>query len=143
MPLLARHEGVWRGRYRHVTPAFETIDEHDFRIVVELPRDDSCSYRQTSHYRWLDGRTEDRVFEADYSPGENCLTWDNGRIAGRLLELDDTTLYLTFSFSGEPSATVCEMIQLSPCSQHRARTWHWFRDGRLTQLTLVDEWREA
>ena len=143
MPLLARHEGTWRGVYRHVAPDLSPIDTHDFRIVVELPDEPGCAYRQTSHYWWPDGRTEDRVFEARFDAGRCRLAWDNGRIAGELWELDDVSLYLSFRFAAPDPMRVCEMIQLSRSGRHRARTWHWFRDDRLCRLTLVDERREA
>ena len=142
MPLLAKHEGVWRGTYRHIRPDLSLVDQHEFRIKAELPVDGSCAYRQTSHYWWDDGRTEDRVFEAQFDADQQCIVWDNGRISGHLRELDDFSLYLTFTFSGDLDTTVCEMIQLSPCGQNRARTWHWFTDHVLTQITLVNEHRE-
>ena len=143
MPLLAKHEGTWRGTYRHVKPDLSLIDEHEFRILVELPTDGTCAYRQTSHYWWQNGKTEDRIFEAEFDPENSRLIWDNGRISGRLWELDDTTLYLTFVFTGVTKTTVCEMMQLSPCGNHRARTWHWFENHQLTQITLVRETREG
>ena len=140
--LLERHAGVWVGRYRHVTPALEVIDAHDFRIRVELPNDDSCGYRQSSVYTWPDGRTQDLLFEADFEQGGERLSWDNGRIAGAMHAIDEETLYLNFVFADAPDQKVCEMIQLSACGRHRARTWHWLRAGELERLTLVNEVRE-
>jgi hypothetical protein len=58
-------------------------------------------------------------------------------------EIDENTLYLTFGFPDQPGVTVCEMIQLAENNTDRARTWHWFKDGKLYQLTLVDECRVA
>ena len=37
-------------------------------------------------------------------------------------------------FAAEPDVHVCEMIQLSADGRHRARTWHWFRAGKLYQI---------
>jgi hypothetical protein len=141
MPLLARHEGRWTGRYRVVTPQLELLDEHAFEIDVSFPEDGAggVTYRQESAYRWDDGRREARVFEARLE-GEAAV-FDNGRIGGRLWEIDDTTLFLRFAFASEPEVEVHEMIQLSPDSRDRARTWHWLRAGKLFQLTLVDERR--
>jgi hypothetical protein len=31
------------------------------------------------------------------------------------------------------------MIQLSDDGQHRARTWHWFKDGVLMKRTIITE----
>jgi len=56
-------------------------------------------------------------------------------------ELDDEAMYLTFGFHNDPDVHVTEMIQISPCGQHRGRTWHWFRKNELYQLTLVSEQR--
>ena len=139
IPLLARHAGVWQGTYRHIRPDLSVIDQHDFRITVEFPEDGSCHYRQSSHYWWPDGRTDDIVFEADCK-GDR-LVWDNGRINGRLWQLDDRTLYLTFGFNADPAVVIYEMIQLGANGDDRARTWHWLRDDKLFQLTLVDEAR--
>ena len=41
----------------------------------------------------------------------------------------------------DPSLYLYEMIQISDCGTARARTWHWFRNDRLFQRTLVDERR--
>ncbi len=141
MPLLVRHEGIWVGTYRHVAPDLTVLDQHDFRIAVEFPEDGSCDYRQTSHYRWDDGRTDDIVFEASYR--DKKLIWDYGRIKGELWAIDEATLYLWFTFTDQPDVRVYEMIQLSPDGRHRARTWHWLRQHALFQLTLVSERRES
>ena len=139
LPLLARHAGTWEGTYRHIAPDFSLIDSHHFRILVEFPEEGSCHYRQSSHYWWEDGRTQDIIFEALCSDGK--LRWDNNRIHGELWAVDDMTLYLSFGFADDPEVTIYEMIQLSPCGQHRARTWHWLRAGELFQITLVEESR--
>jgi len=141
MPLLARHEGVWEGVYRFVTPQLELLDQYDFRIRVSFPDDGlgGITYRQESHYTWPDGREEQLDFEAQYT-GNGRVEF-GGRLSGHMFELDDRTLYLNFGFTDDPSVDVCEMIQLAANNSDRARTWHWFKDGRLFQLTLVDEHR--
>ncbi len=139
MPVLVRHEGWWQGTYRHMSPAGELEEQYSFVIHAEFPEAGDPDYRQTSHYTWEDGRTEDRVFEARYSEGR--LRWDDGRIFGSLWEIDDQTIYLKFGYHSNPASYVCEMMQLSPDSQHRARTWHWFSDHRLSRVTLVEESR--
>lgn len=143
MPLLARHAGTWAGTYRFVTPQLELVDQYDFRINVLFPEDGKggITYRQESYYTWPDGRTDELTFDAEYA-GDGLVTFD-GRITGRMWELDDRTLYLTFWFGEQPGVDVCEMIQLAQNDRDRARTWHWFRDGKLFQLTLVDERRLA
>jgi len=142
LPLLSRHAGVWRGVYTHMAPDRTILDRHDFRILVELPGEPACAYRQSSSYWWEDGRKQSLVFEAQYDAEADQVHWDNGRIAGHIYSLDAETLYLTFRFAAT-QARVCEMIQLSPCGKHRARTWHWLdQQGELEKITLVEEARE-
>jgi len=141
MPLLARHAGIWRGTYTHIRPDRSVIDQHEFRIRVELPDEGDVVYRQHTHYWWPEGRSQDFVFGAYYA--DKRIWWNTDRIRGALWALDDVTLYLTFAFGSDPGQYVCEMIQLSPDSVHRARTWHWFEDHKLARLTLVDEARET
>jgi hypothetical protein len=33
------------------------------------------------------------------------------------------------------------MIQISPDDNHRARTWHWFKNDQIYQRTLIQEER--
>jgi hypothetical protein len=141
MPLLARHAGVWAGTYRFVTPQLELLDQYDFRIRVSFPDDaeGGITYRQESHYSWPDGHEQDLTFEAQYA-GNGVVELADG-LAGHIRELDDRTIYLNFSFDDQPGVDVCEMIQLAHNNNDRARTWHWFKDGKLFQLTLVDERR--
>jgi hypothetical protein len=139
LPLLARHAGVWAGRYRFVRPDLTPIDAYDFRIRVSFPA--PKIYRQESDYRWDDGRTDSLVFEGALQGDE--IVFDSGRIAGRMWALDEATLYLRFRFADRPGVEVFEMIQLSANGIDRARTWHWLQDGALFQITLVDERREA
>ena len=142
MPLLARHEGIWIGTYRFVTPQLALLDEYNFRIHVSFPDDGKggITYRQESYYTWPDGREQELMFEAEYD-GNGQVTFA-GQISGRMWELDERTIYLNFWFEDQPEIDVCEMIQLAENNNDRARTWHWFKGGKLFQLTLVDERRE-
>lgn len=141
MPLLARHEGVWAGTYRFISPQLDLLDQYDFRIRVSFPDDSDGgrTYRQESHYTWPDGREQHLEFEALYTG--NGVVELAGPLTGKMWELDDRTIYLNFAFADEPDVDVCEMIQLAANNVDRARTWHWFRAGKLFQLTLVDERR--
>lgn len=143
MPVLARHEGIWEGTYRFITPHLQVVDQYDFHIEVSFPDDTrgGTTYRQLSKYTWPDGRTGAIDFEAEYQDG--AVVFDTDMISGRMWEIDDNTLYLTFGFPDQPGVCVCEMIQLADNNADRARTWHWFKDGKLYQLTLVDECRVA
>lgn len=139
IPLLAAHEGIWEGQYTHLAPDRSVQEQILFRILVEFPTDSTVAYRQTSHYWWADGRTQALMYEGQYRDGR--VEFDTGRIAGACWAVDDRTLYIRFGFAGDPGGYVCEMIQLSPDGQHRARSWHWFRDHALWRTTLVRELR--
>lgn len=141
LPLLVRHAGVWEGEYRYLAPDGALQERLRFRILAEIPDTGAVHYRQSSHYWWPDGRTQRLVFEAAWREDRARLGWDDGRIHGELWQVDATTLYLAFGFHAEPGSRVCEMMQLSACGERRLRTWHWFRDGRPSRVTLVQERR--
>lgn len=146
MPVLYRHRGQWQGTYRFIDTECQILDQYDFVIDCDFPepepnRQHKVAYRQTSYYSWPDGRQQQLCFEASYE--NKHVIRDNGRIAGKMWERDNETVYLTFRFHDAPDVHVTEMIQISPCGQHRGRTWHWFRKHELYQLTLVSEQRSA
>lgn len=142
MPLLARHEGVWDGVYRHYNAEGELTDQHDSRLICRFP-ESGHPYHQTNLYRWADGRRETRDFPAGVKDGR--LYWDNDFINGWASDvaLDDfsRTTMLNWTRTGEPDLYLYEMIQLSDDGQSRARVWQWFKGDRLFQRTLVDEKR--
>ncbi|MCC5863317.1 MAG: hypothetical protein JJU27_02800 [Gammaproteobacteria bacterium] len=139
MPLFYRHRGWWEGEYVHCSPGMEIEDRYLFRIHAEFPDAGRPAYRQTSHYWWPDGREAQLSYEAELK-GDRVV-FDDGRIAGALWPIDDVTLYLRFGYHGQEDGYICEMLQLSPDGQHRARTWHWFEQHRLSRITLVNERR--
>lgn len=143
MPLVASNEGEWSGTYTFIAPDGHIDDRYDFRIKLTIGTDNAQAYRQASDYRWPDGRTEARVFDAAYDPTANRLVWDNGRIAGQLWEIDDTTFYLRFGFADMPGVECHEMVQMFGDGATRGRTWLWYRDGDLFQYVLIDERRTA
>lgn len=142
IPLLGRGGGSWAGTYTFITPQMEVLDRYAFRTRSSFPDDGQggITYRLESEYTWPDGRTQRQSFDG-HLEGDR-IVFDNGRIAGSMWALDDQTLYLTFGFASQPGVQVCEMIQIAPDGQSRARTWHWLRDDKLYQITLVDEHRE-
>ena len=140
MPLLARHEGVWEGTYRFYNLQGEQIDEHASRLICRFP-EAGHPYHQTNHYRWANGKREERDFPAMVENGR--LKWDNEFINGWACDvaLDDfnRTTMLNWTRTGEPDLYLYEMIQLSDDCISRARVWQWFKADRLFQRTLVDE----
>jgi hypothetical protein len=138
MPVFARHEGRWTGTYTIIAPDGAPIDRYAVRILAEFPEAD-CDFRLNTHNIWPDGRETRGRYDAHFREGR--LVFD-GDLIGALWEVDDFTVYLRFGFPSELAVTVCEMIQISEDGRHRARTWHWFRDQKLFQITLADERRD-
>ncbi len=139
MPLLARHEGEWIGTYIHLDAHGTEIDRHASHLVCTFPEAGEFDYYQVNRYSWEDGRVEERHFPAHYA--NHCIYWDNELIQGQAREVDGRTIVLNWNRTGEPGIYLYEMIQLSADGVHRARTWHWFRDDRLFQRTLIAETR--
>jgi hypothetical protein len=91
IPLLAAHEGIWEGQYTHIAPDRTVQEQILFRILVEFPADGAAAYRQTSHYWWADGRTQELMYEGRYRDHalwrttlvrEHRVSRDVGRFAG-------------------------------------------------------------
>lgn len=140
MPLLARHEGVWEGWYRYYDANGEKIDEHKSRLLCRI-RDDR-DYHQTNLYRWADGRKETREFPATVRADRLIFSTEiDGWAAAVDLDENARTMLLHWTRKNEPDLFLYEMIQISDDGLHRARVWHWFRNDRLFQRTLVDETR--
>jgi hypothetical protein len=143
LTLLARHEGVWDGWYRYYDAEGHKTDEHRSRLVCRFPDSGPYDYDQTNHYSWADGRTDIRAFPAVLQGDRVVFKSDliDGWAADVALDTYQRTTMLNWVRKGEPGVYLYEMIQLSDCGNHRSRVWHWFRDGRLFQRTLIDEQR--
>jgi hypothetical protein len=143
LPLLAKHEGVWDGWYRHYDANGNKIDEHRSRLVCRFPDAGPYPYHQTNHYSWAGGKTEVRDFPAEYRDGR--LWFDNDLIKGWAAEvpLDEfnRTVMLYWKRKGDDNLYLYEMIQTDDAMTVRHRVWHWYRDGHLVSRTLIDEKR--
>lgn len=138
MPMLARNEGIWEGYYRMYDSRGNKIDEHKSRLICRI-RDDEI-YHQTNLYRWADGKTQTRDFPANIHDGRIWFDTDiDGWAAPVALDAYNRTMMLNWTRKGEPDLYLYEMIQLSDDGQSRARVWHWFKNDRLWQRTLIDE----
>ena len=137
MPVLVRHEGIWEGTYTVIDNDGNIVDKHKSRITCEFPDDAPAPYFQTNRYEWSDGKVEEYQFPGTYR--DSALWFDTERIDGKAWEADDSIIILWFSYKEIPDAYVYEMIHISKCSNHRARTWHWFKNGEIYQRTLIKE----
>lgn len=139
MPAMLLHEGVWTGTYRYVDVAGNVTDQYESRIECTFPDAGPFAYVQKNRYTWDDGREQAYEFGGELRGAR--LWWDTERFSGYGWQTDDDILMLTLDRKDEPGVLFTEMIMLAPNRDYRARTWHWFRDGKLFQRTLCDERR--
>jgi len=139
MPLLARHEGDWRGTYIVVDLQGTVLDQHQSHLSCQFPDAGSYDYYQINRYHWSEGKQEEHQFPGIYR--DNALWFDTERIQGKAWEVDLATIILHFTYKGMADSYLYEMIQLSPCNNYRFRTWHWFKNHQLFQRTLIQEER--
>ena len=137
MPVLVRHEGDWKGTYIVVDNEGKIIDKHQSHLTCQFPQDGSYPYFQINRYEWADGKREEHQFPGMYK--DKKLLFDTERILGEAWETDDSTIILRFGYKGIPDSYVYELIVLSTCNNHRARTWHWFKNNQIYQRTLIKE----
>ena len=72
---------------------------------------------------------------------EGRLWWDTETFHGSAWETHDGMILLNLERKDDPGARFFEIIVMGETGKHRARTWHWFKDGKLFKRTLCDEWR--
>lgn len=140
-PATRAHEGVWEGVYTHLNANAEIEDRHEARVICEFPAGSDVFYRQHIRFTWADGRRHEDVFEG-YVRGA-VIQYDTPRFYGKSWETEDGLVLLNLHRKDEPGASFFELIAMGDTGKHRARTWHWFRDGRLFRRTLCDESRIA
>ena len=139
MPVMARHEGEWDGKYIHVDLLGKIIDEHRAQLSCTFPEDGPYPYYQVNRYTWDSGQSEEIHFPGTYREGR--VWFDNERINGSVWEIDGRSLLLTWERKDIPSSYLYEMIQLSTDNMYRSRTWHWFKEDRCFQRTIIQEQR--
>ena len=137
MPVLVRHEGTWVGSYTVIDNDGKIIDKHKSQVTCEFPDDGPAPYFQTNRYEWSAEKIQEYQFPGAYR--DKQLWFDTERIEGHAWEADDSIIILYFSYKEIPDAYVYEMIHISPCNTHRARTWHWFKNNEIYQRTLIKE----
>jgi hypothetical protein len=138
MPSLFAHQGVWEGRYRIVNLQGDTLDQHRSRIEVNFP-ETGPHYLQRNHFSWDDGRELKVEHPGFFRDG--MLRWNTEHIEGAAWEAGERCIVLRWRRPDTPGSELTELIALGEGAQHRARTWHWFRDGVCYQRTLIDEQR--
>ncbi|WP_096670224.1 hypothetical protein [Dolichospermum compactum] len=69
------------------------------------------------------------------------LSRHEGEWLGNYTVVDDSSIILWFGYKEFPYLYLYEMIQISHDNNHRARTWHWFKNHQIYQRTLIQEER--
>jgi hypothetical protein len=139
MPVLARHEGEWEGTYTLVDKTGKVLDIYPSHLSCQFPENSPYSYYQINLYTWADGKQEEHQFPGTYQ--DKKLLFDTERIQCKAREFDDSTVILWFGYKQFPNMYLYEMIQISPDNNNRDRTWHWFKNDKIDQRTLIHEER--
>lgn len=139
MPAIFQHEGVWEGLYTHINRDAEVMDKHKVRVRCEFPTSGKYVYIQHNHFMWEDGREYKVDLPGIYKDGR--LWWDTETFHGSAWQTKDNLILLNLNRKDDPGAHFFELIAMGETGKHRARTWHWFKDGQLYKRTLCDEWK--
>lgn len=137
MPAMLRHEGVWEGRYTHIDTSANILDEHSANVRCEFPRSGPYAYIQYNHFKWDDDREHKAELPGIFKDGR--LWWDTDTFHGSAWETHDGLILLNLDRKDDPGARFFEIIVMGETGLDRARTWHWFKDGKLFKRTLCDE----
>ena len=134
MPILAKHEGVWEGYYRHLDTEGRLIDGHRSRLLCRFGAEAGrWDYHQTNLYFWDDGKKEVREYPVTYVPGSKTMVF-TGEIDGWAKETTSSPGPNRKSPSGSirRSMIVCPII--SKCARSKSmstppasarRRWSW------------------
>lgn len=137
-PAHRAHLGVWEGTYRHIDMYAKQEELVRSHVVCEFPATD-VFYRQTIRLEHADGSITKAGFDG-YDRGDH-LWFDTPSFVGKSWETQDGVVLLNLERKDEPGAHFVEVIVMGETGKHRARTWHWFKDGQLYRRTLCDETR--
>jgi hypothetical protein len=138
-PAHRAHAGIWEGTYRHLD-ADGTLEELiQSKVWCEFPESGPVFYRQRIELHHAAGSVTASVF--DGVAQDDHLWFDTPTFRGKSSETIDGVILLNLQRKDEPGANFVEVIVLGEGGRHRARTWHWFRQGNLFRRTLCDERR--
>ncbi len=140
-PAHRAHAGVWEGTYRHLGPDGALEQRLRSKVWCAFPESGPVFYWQRIELTDETGGVARASFEGSLR-GDH-VWFDTPTFAGRSWETSDGVVLLNLQRKDEPGAHFVEVIVMGEGGQHRARTWHWFREGRLFRRTLCDEQRVA
>ena len=139
MPGMLKHAGTWEGTYRHVDLENNIVDVHKSRVECIFPSEGDHAYIQKNLFQWDDGREYRATLNGILR--DNKLWWDNENFDGCSWETEFGLILLNLNRKDDPGANFYEIICMGDSGVDRARTWHWFKDGKLFKRTLCDEVR--
>jgi hypothetical protein len=143
MPLVAAQAGVWQGEYVHLDGDHREIDRHSSKLICRLfdGADGAARLVQSNIYEWSDGSREIRYFDGTLRGDRIVISNENidGWVAPLAMDATERTIMVLWIRAGEPDFRFYEMITVSDDGLAKNRTWHWYRQGRLFQRTLINE----
>lgn len=137
MPAIFQHQGVWQGTYRHIDVDGNTLDFHHSKVECIFPESGDAVYVQRNQFDWADGRQYSAEFAAVLNGDK--LFWDTDRFCGYGWQASPHMFYLELQRKDEPGVSFYENIIIGDDPGQRARTWHWFKQGKCFKRTLCDE----
>lgn len=139
MPSVLRHAGVWEGTYRHIDCSGNTLDFHRSRVECLFPMHGTVVYIQKNEFTWDDGH----YYRAEFSGvlKNDRIFWNTATFRGYGWAVSTDVFVLELERKDEPGVSFYESIVLGKGAKHRARTWHWFKEGICFKRTLCNERR--
>jgi len=138
MPEIFEHEGVWEGVYQTIDLNGQMIDQHASRVECSFPDEGDIVYIQNNQFTWDDGRTYNVEFGGVLV--DNRIYWDTETFSGFGWQACAGMFLLELDRKDTPGASFSEVIVMGDTKKDRARTWHWFKDGKCYQRTLCNEY---
>ena len=136
-PDMISHEGIWEGEYIHIDLSGNILDQHRCRIECVFPKQGEIVYIQKNEFNWADGRKFQVEFDGTMKG--NKLYWNTETFEGYGWSVNENIFVLELDRKDEPGVSFTEMIVLADNKKHRARTWHWFKEGKCFKRTLCNE----
>lgn len=137
MPDVLSHAGIWQGTYRHIDIEGNTLDVHKSRVECIFPEEGEVVYIQRNQFEWDNGRIFNVAFDGIIK--DNRIYWDTETFKGYGWVASPNIFLLELERKDEPGAWFYESIVMGADKKHRARTWHWFKNGQCFKRTLCDE----
>ncbi len=143
MPLLARHEGEWKGVFKFLDEeSGKIVEQYDSHLTITFPTDGSCDYQQINQYYDPDGKELAKYVFPGFYDGHGRLTFDSERLKGVTWELDENAMYLYWTYKAADTTLdqrLFELIVLSDDGKQRSRTVQWLENGLCVKRSIIKE----